>query len=247
MANKIGYIYIMRSPVEGLYKIGFTSRDVNSRAKELSSQTGVIGKFSLERYFEVPAFLMEEVEATSHRILKRNNKHHSKEYFNASLSECLLAVEEAIRLTDSIKHLNVIKLQIQKDNADFEVNYLKKKEEESIKHKAICNSFLQESQQLRMEILDIYNKAHSVKDEISNFGFFSGIFSRKTELNNLYLEKDKLLARLNPLLIKYDSQKRQFMKQFKLTGKKFGMLSIKEDKEIYSISCKFRKTFGYYK
>jgi hypothetical protein len=52
--KKIGYIYILSNEhMPGLVKIGFTDRDPITRSKELSSHTGVPGKFNIEKSWEV--------------------------------------------------------------------------------------------------------------------------------------------------------------------------------------------------
>tara|TARA_B100000767_G_C19451730_1_gene404332 strand:- start:149 stop:568 length:420 start_codon:yes stop_codon:yes gene_type:complete len=52
--KKVGYIYILSNAhMPGLVKIGFTDRDPVTRSKELSSHTGVPGKFKIEKSWEV--------------------------------------------------------------------------------------------------------------------------------------------------------------------------------------------------
>jgi len=52
--KKIGYIYILSNEyMPGLVKIGFTDRDPVTRSRELSSHTGVPGKFNIEKSWEV--------------------------------------------------------------------------------------------------------------------------------------------------------------------------------------------------
>lgn len=62
-----GYIYVLKNQyMQGLLKIGFTTRKPDDRVKELSGHTGVPGKFSLVRSWEVddPAAIEKSVFST---------------------------------------------------------------------------------------------------------------------------------------------------------------------------------------
>jgi hypothetical protein len=75
-----GYIYVLiNEHMVGLVKIGFTTRDVKERVRELSSHTGVPGKFELVEYYESSDVERDEKEI--HRILNKYKLVRS-EFFN---------------------------------------------------------------------------------------------------------------------------------------------------------------------
>ncbi|MDA8163274.1 MAG: GIY-YIG nuclease family protein [Desulfobacteraceae bacterium] len=82
----VGYIYVLsNSAMPGLYKIGFTNRDVKSRAQELSAATGVPSPFEVEYYC-----LTQDVEIIEAEVHKRLAKHQSgKEFFSVSLTHAV--------------------------------------------------------------------------------------------------------------------------------------------------------------
>lgn len=67
----MSYIYIMTNPAYlGYVKIGATSRDVESRRKELSNQTGVMFDFEIYATYETRGDLQDK---NFHRIIDRLN------------------------------------------------------------------------------------------------------------------------------------------------------------------------------
>src|SRR5579864_8404939 len=65
MVNGTGYVYVLSNPcMPGLLKIGFTERNVEARAKELSSATGVPAGYDVEAVF--PATDAAAAEAAIH-------------------------------------------------------------------------------------------------------------------------------------------------------------------------------------
>jgi hypothetical protein len=75
-----GYIYLLiNEHMGGLVKIGSTKRDVKERVRELSSATGVPGKFKLVGFYE--SLDVERDEKEIHRILSKYRIPRS-EFFN---------------------------------------------------------------------------------------------------------------------------------------------------------------------
>jgi hypothetical protein len=87
------YILTNNSPkLEGIIKIGQTSKHPQIRANELSKQTSAIDKFIVEWYMEVPNSLLSE------KILHNafEDKRYNKEYFEIDLEEAIRISEELI-------------------------------------------------------------------------------------------------------------------------------------------------------
>lgn len=65
-----GYVYVLiNEHMGGLVKIGFTTRDTKERVRELSSATGVPGRFELVEFYESSDVTRDEKEI--HRILNK--------------------------------------------------------------------------------------------------------------------------------------------------------------------------------
>lgn len=90
-----GYIYILSNDsLSGMVKIGRTSRDPETRAKELSSATGIPTPFVLEyKHYFIDCV---KAEALIHKYLEINNKKISdnREFFKISLEDAISIVEE---------------------------------------------------------------------------------------------------------------------------------------------------------
>ena len=85
--SKNGYIYCLSNPsYEGLYKIGFTTRNVEDRIKELHT-TGVIYPFKIELVKWVTN--CEKKERLLHKICDRygERKVKNREFFSISINE----------------------------------------------------------------------------------------------------------------------------------------------------------------
>jgi hypothetical protein len=88
-----GWIYVfVVSSVPRHVKIGFTERDPELRAKELSG-TGLPGEYSVE--FSIEVDQPREVERVVHLLLQ--DFHHHKEWFECSVAEARLAIEKAVQ------------------------------------------------------------------------------------------------------------------------------------------------------
>ncbi len=97
-----GYIYVLINPsLEGLVKIGKTSRDPKTRAAELSSATGVPTPFivAYEEHFTditvAETFLHTLLEERGHRVSD------NREFFDADLKDVILAIQNAKESLDT--------------------------------------------------------------------------------------------------------------------------------------------------
>jgi hypothetical protein len=86
--NNKGYVYILsHSNMPGLLKIGMTERSIEERVNELSSSTGVPGKFIIEAYF--PSTDPYKNEHDLHMMLDNFRVSKSKEFFQCPLEEAV--------------------------------------------------------------------------------------------------------------------------------------------------------------
>jgi TPR repeat protein len=98
-----GYIYALINPsLEGLVKVGMTTRDPTDRVRELSAATGVPTPFVLA--YDIYVADCSAAEAYLHTLLERRGYRVSdnREFFNAPLKDvikAMLQVEEASRST----------------------------------------------------------------------------------------------------------------------------------------------------
>lgn len=85
----VGYIYILSNPgMPGLLKIGFTLRDVETRAQELET-TGVPYKFTIE--YKAIVEDVEDMERYIHAELSQF--HVNKEWFKCDVKTCIRTIE----------------------------------------------------------------------------------------------------------------------------------------------------------
>lgn len=85
-----GFIYVLSNPsMPGLYKIGYTERDVAERAAELSAATGVPEPYIVEAFFPSEAPATDEAEI--HSSL-RDFRGTRKEFFRVDLQRALDAI-----------------------------------------------------------------------------------------------------------------------------------------------------------
>lgn len=106
-----GYVYIFSNPdLNGLLKIGMTSKRPEIRVKELSGTTGVSSKYEIEYYGRVKDRFL--VEKAAHDRMK--TFHHQKEFFKIKIEVAIYCVEtsshqikrEFIKPGNEIKVLN---------------------------------------------------------------------------------------------------------------------------------------------
>ncbi len=86
-----GYVYILTHPrMEGLVKIGYTTKTPQERCDEISRDTGVPGKFEVSH--SVLVTNCEEVERLVHQRL--SDLRYEKEFFEIGLEESISIVDE---------------------------------------------------------------------------------------------------------------------------------------------------------
>lgn len=91
----MGFVYILvHERIPGLVKIGFTEATVEERAREISSATGVPGRFRIAAQFEVDQ--PQKVEARVHKALAHVRLLNHKEFFETSLRHAKEVVEAEI-------------------------------------------------------------------------------------------------------------------------------------------------------
>lgn len=88
-----GYVYVAENPeIPGKVKIGYTTRDVRKRMKELSSGTGVPGKYTATYKFRVAR--PKHVEKTVHRKLSHRKIQDGGEFFKVTPKEAARVIKK---------------------------------------------------------------------------------------------------------------------------------------------------------
>ena len=104
-----GIVYVISNPNQRGVKIGLTTKDINTRLKQLSS-TGVPGKFSLIALF--PSDHPKKDEKKAHNKLKKFSM--DKEHFNISETEAVLGVYRALNRREPIFYDPAVKSEFHK-------------------------------------------------------------------------------------------------------------------------------------
>ena len=89
-----GIIYILKNEcIPGLLKIGFTTKDAYSRAKEISTATGVPKPFEVKFIYECndPYSVEQEIHNELNGVGKRINR--KREFFELELQEAIKLVK----------------------------------------------------------------------------------------------------------------------------------------------------------
>lgn len=117
-SKNLGIIYILNNKnMPNLFKIGYTSRDVETRARELSSVTGVPGKFDIIQYWEISE--ANRVEKEIHKILDVFRV--DKEFFKFDEKEkCIKFVEKYLISIGEIDANGKTFTQKQRDTFELE-------------------------------------------------------------------------------------------------------------------------------
>ena len=90
------YVYVLTNVhVPDLVKFGFSTRDPHNRATELSTPTGVPGRWTVHHYWEV-----EEGFAVEQAIFKRLNAHRleRQEFFRLPPNDAVRVISEQLRI-----------------------------------------------------------------------------------------------------------------------------------------------------
>lgn len=89
------YVYIFsNSQYPEIVKVGKTNIHPEVRAKQLSSQTGSVGKWQAEWYIVVPD--AEIAEKTAHYLLKEFREDPKKEFFKTTILEASTIIERKL-------------------------------------------------------------------------------------------------------------------------------------------------------
>jgi hypothetical protein len=88
----------------GLFKVGFTNRDVKQRVQELSCATGVPTPFEIEYYC-----LTRDVELIEAEVHKRFDKYRQpgKEFFSVSLEKVVEIIDSLTKTVEPDRFSNV--------------------------------------------------------------------------------------------------------------------------------------------
>lgn len=88
-----GFVYVMHNfAMNGVYKIGFTTRSVFKRAEELSAGTGVADDYSPAYYLETSA--VRELEYMVHADLVDYRINPAREFFRCPLSMAIWSIRK---------------------------------------------------------------------------------------------------------------------------------------------------------
>jgi hypothetical protein len=87
-------IYVMsNTSIPGLLKIGYTSKPVEERCKELSKATGVPTPFKVEYIFRLYG-RGEDLEKEVHRCLEHKRHSNRREFFDVTLKEAIETINK---------------------------------------------------------------------------------------------------------------------------------------------------------
>lgn len=90
-----GYIYILENrAMPMLIKIGYTTRNPEDRAKELSRATGVPTNFTLK--YAIYAQNIKFLESSIHDSLDKFRENKSKEFFKINVTKAILIIEKKV-------------------------------------------------------------------------------------------------------------------------------------------------------
>jgi len=85
-------IYILSNPsIPGLFKIGYTRKEIGIRIKDLSKATGVPTPFKLEYVFKCYNGL--QLESDIHKHLKDFRPNNYREFFDVTLNQAIEAIK----------------------------------------------------------------------------------------------------------------------------------------------------------
>jgi len=99
-----GYVYVLSNKsMPHLVKIGFSTRDVESRIAELNASTSIPEPFNLEASF--PVERPTEQEAAVHSKLAQYRHSENREFFRLQVSEAVAAVKQALLVEAAVEPL----------------------------------------------------------------------------------------------------------------------------------------------
>jgi len=96
-----GYIYVLTNTAHtGNVKIGKTTKDPIQRAAELSSASGVIGRFEVHYFVECGD--IDHAEALTHQALKKYRTQSNREFFSIPADMATKIIKKCISLIEDI-------------------------------------------------------------------------------------------------------------------------------------------------
>jgi hypothetical protein len=92
---RYGAIYIAHNPQDGerVYKVGLTTRSVQERMNDLTSETSNIGRYEALGHIVVSD--VETAEAACHKRLIQHRVQTNREFFEADLRDVVVSVRAA--------------------------------------------------------------------------------------------------------------------------------------------------------
>ncbi len=182
-----GYVYIFSNPdLNGLLKIGMTSKSPEVRAKELSGTTGVSSRYVIEYYGRVKDRFLAE-KAAHNRL---ENFYHKKEFFNVEIGVAIYCVEtisceierEYIKPGNDVKVLNYAQ---KRDKAPYKQieNEWKEREKELRRY----NSELAKTKKWESNVENYMAKQTGKEESLFNYNELPG----NPNVNQQHLEKFK--------------------------------------------------------
>ena len=98
-----GSVYVLSNPGhDDLVKIGYTTRDAATRARELSGETGVPGDFEVE--YEIEVANPERVEQAVHNRLADRKSSEDREFFEVAPDTARAAINAVLGLPRRPRH-----------------------------------------------------------------------------------------------------------------------------------------------
>ena len=102
----VGYIYILSNPaMQGLLKIGITSREVRDRVTQLSAATGVPKPFEIEYYCLTRD--PDEIERSTQEHFSSRRAGRKKEFYEVSLLEAVEFIDSVIKQVQPDRYCTV--------------------------------------------------------------------------------------------------------------------------------------------
>lgn len=100
--ESVGYLYVMRSPQHprDLYKIGFTTKDPEDRAKQLTATTGQPDMFSVVQSWKVRSPRL--IEHHVHELLREYRVNSGREFFLVKYDKIRLTIDEVISAASAL-------------------------------------------------------------------------------------------------------------------------------------------------
>ena len=137
--------------MKGIHKIGLTTHPIKQRIDQLST-TGVPSRFQVETLHEVPEKDLQSFEREVHKKLKRQKKHHGKEFFKCSRSDCIDAIQSVYIAKYGTSSVDLIEKKKERDEKLRKE--LERKEALEKEHRNEIHRLNREQQRLRDQFIE---------------------------------------------------------------------------------------------